>query len=112
MEFPTLVYRCPGNCQRKGGTYAWLPVKDEAQLDAALADGWFVTLPEAIQAHDLPQKPAIAPVIEALIVADAADNAPPNRDELEQKAKELGIKFDGRTSDKKLAASITEALNA
>lgn len=111
MEFPTLVYRCPGNCQRKGGTYAWHPVKDEAQLDAALADGWFVTLPEAIQAHDLPQNPNGKPVAEATKPV-VAEDAPPTRAELEQKAAELGIKFDGRTSDRKLAAVIEEALKA
>ncbi len=41
-------------------------------------------------------------------VADEA--APPTRAELEQKATELKIKFDGRTSDEKLAAKIADAL--
>jgi hypothetical protein len=39
------------------------------------------------------------------------DDAPPTRAELEEKAKELGIRFDGRTSDAKLAANIEAALN-
>jgi hypothetical protein len=38
------------------------------------------------------------------------DNAPPTREELEAKATELGIKFDGRYSDKKIAQMIDEAL--
>jgi hypothetical protein len=43
--------------------------------------------------------------------ADAvADDAPPTREELEEKARELGIKFDGRTGDKLLLKRITEAL--
>lgn len=35
----------------------------------------------------------------------------PSREELEAKAKELNIKFDGRMSDKTLNAKIEEALN-
>jgi hypothetical protein len=38
------------------------------------------------------------------------DNAPPTRAELETKARELGLKFDGRTSDKTLLRRITQAI--
>ena len=38
------------------------------------------------------------------------DNAPPTRDELVQKAKELGIRVTKRTSDEKLLEKITEAI--
>lgn len=38
------------------------------------------------------------------------DNAAPTRSELEAKAKQLGIKFDGRTSDKKLGQLIEAKL--
>lgn len=38
------------------------------------------------------------------------DDAPVTRAELEEKATELGIKFDGRTTDAKLAERIEEAL--
>lgn len=38
------------------------------------------------------------------------DNAPPTREELEAKATELGIPFNGRTSDKKLSGLIATAL--
>lgn len=103
MEYPSLVYRCPGAHQRMGGTYAYLPVQDEDEHAKASADGWFDTLPEAIEAHDNPK--AAEPV-----KAEPADDAPPTRAELELKATELAIKFDGRTSDKKLAAAIAEAL--
>lgn len=48
--------------------------------------------------------------VETVQVADLPEDAPPTRAELEQKATELGIKFDGRTTDKKLAAKIAEAL--
>lgn len=38
------------------------------------------------------------------------DNAAPTRAELEFKAKQLGIKFDGRTKDKKLGQLIQEKI--
>ncbi len=38
------------------------------------------------------------------------DDAPPTRAELEEKAKLLGIKFDGRTSNRKLGKLIEEAM--
>lgn len=38
------------------------------------------------------------------------ENAPPTREELEAKATELGIKFDKRTTDKRLLDKIAEAL--
>ena len=100
--FPTLVYKCPGAHQRPGGTYAYKGVKDEAEHAAALADGWFATLPDAIAG---PAPAGSAPG------ADPAD-APPTRAEIEQKAKELGVKFDGRTGDKKLSEAIAEKLKA
>ena len=37
-------------------------------------------------------------------------DAPPTREEMTIKARELGIKFDGRTSDKKLGSLIATAL--
>ena len=38
------------------------------------------------------------------------EDAPPTREELETKATELGIPFNGRTSDKKLSGLIATAL--
>ena len=40
------------------------------------------------------------------------DDAAPTREELEAKAKELGIRFDGRTGDKKLGQLIQDRLSA
>lgn len=91
MTFPTLVYRDKGPHYRIGGTYDYRAVPDQAAFDAALADGWRATLGEIVDG-----KPA--------------DDAPPTREELEAKATELGLKFDGRTNDKKLSAMIAEAL--
>lgn len=96
-QFPTLVYKGEGQHSRAGGTYDFAAANDQEDLDAKLADGWFTTLPEAIDAHD---NPAIA----------KPDNTPPTRAELETKAKELGILFGKKTTDVELGASITKAL--
>jgi len=101
MSFPTIVYRCPGDHQRPGGTYSYRGVADDEQLEAALTDGWFVTLGEAIDGKS------------SAIETDPAEpesNAPPTRKELEQQAKELDISFNARTSDEKLLERINEAL--
>ena len=84
-----MVYRSPG-AHRTGGTaYAFLGVDDAAGLKAALADGWHLTLPEAL---------------------GGVSEAPASRDELEQKAKELGVGFNSRTTDATLSQRIAEAL--
>jgi hypothetical protein len=58
-------------------------------------------------------KPAINVAINVEIDAvsePAFEDAPPTRPELEAKATELGIRFDGRTRDKKLGQSIQDRL--
>ena len=52
--------------------------------------------------------PMNAPTIE--VQNAPQDDAPPTRDELEVKATELGIRFDGRTGDKKLGQLIHDRL--
>jgi hypothetical protein len=51
---------------------------------------------------------------QALEVVDTVpeDDAAPTREELEAKATELGIRFDGRTKDKKLGQLIQDRLSA
>jgi len=44
--------------------------------------------------------------------ATADSNQQPTREELEAKATELGLKFDGRTTDRKLSEAILEKLKA
>lgn len=96
IEFPTIVYKTPGNHQRHGGTYDYRAASDYEELAALLSNGWFATLPEAIAGR------AAEPLPD--------DNAPPSREELEAKAVELDIKFDGRTTDKSLGEKIENAL--
>lgn len=99
MEFPTLVYKDKGPFQRPGGTFNYKPVADADGFDAAVADGWHASLEQAV-----------APKLEAKATEPANDNAPPTRAELEAKATELGLKFDGRTGDKTLSERIEAAL--
>lgn len=48
-QFPALVFKNSGPHQRAGGTYDHKSVEDEAEFDVALSDGWFPSLPEAIE---------------------------------------------------------------
>lgn len=54
----TLVYKCPGVHQMPGGTYSYLPVSTQEQLKAAIDDGYFATLAEAVEFHELDKKTA------------------------------------------------------
>lgn len=92
MKYQDIVYKCPGPHQRKGGTYAFRGVSSPEEHDQALQEGWFNTLPEAIEGKVI--------------------DVPPTRDELEQKAKELGVKFDKKTPDDVLAKKIEAILEA
>ena len=90
-EFPKALYRVPGHdVVTDSGPCAVRVVADADEQKAALADGWRLSSPEA----HAPQ---------------TASEAPPTRAELEQKAAELGIKFDGRWGDKRLAEAIAKA---
>lgn len=92
MEFPRLVYKLSGKHQRQGGTFDYFQVNDESEYKAAISGGWLNSLDES--------------------EVESNDNLPPTREELETKAKELGLKFDGRTSDAKLNTMIETALGA
>lgn len=117
QEFSTLVYRGFGKHQRKGGGFDFAPALSQDELDALLKDGWYATLPEAIEAHDTP-KPVekTAEKAEEKLpevqedVKEPEDKSPPTRAELEMKARKLGIKFDGRTGNVKLLMMINEEI--
>ena len=100
MDFePTIVYKPSGPHQRLGGAFDYKGVSTQEEFDAAISEGW-----HADYAEMLNPKPKVAPEPEP------ANDAAPTRAELEQKSTELGLKFDGRTSDKKLGEMIAEAL--
>lgn len=94
MKPNTMLYKAPGPHDIHGGKFDHVVVDDEFIQDK-LAEGWFLTTTEAAEAYAA-QKLA-APV-----------EAPDTREDMERKARDLGIKFDGRTTDKKLAFLIEE----
>ena len=47
-----MVHRCPGRHSVAGGSYDYIGVNDQQELDAVLAAGWSLTLPEAIERHN------------------------------------------------------------
>lgn len=93
MKNAHMVFRHPGPHLVDGISYEYLIVEEE-DVEAKVAEGWARSVPEAKALADTP----------------TVSVAPPTREELEQKATELKIKFDGRTSDKKLSAAIEEAM--
>ena len=98
MEFPVMLYRCPGPNQCQGGSFSHVAAVDQAEFDQRIADGWHASVPDALAP---PPKPEPLPV---------ADDAAPTRAELEAKAAELGIEVDGRWGDAKIAKLIADTL--
>jgi hypothetical protein len=91
-----LMYRCPGpHAGPDGKTYDFKGFESKAD---GLAAGFFVTLPDAIAG----KKPALPD--------PPAGDAPPTRAEIEEQAKKVGVKVDGRMSDKTLLKLIDDAM--
>lgn len=132
IELPAILYQSPGPHKKPGGgTYRIVGINTQEELDAKLLAGWFASSAEAIEAAGdkattpkrvaewrlkakakktkkrRPSKPlGWKQPVPVLVIEDA----PPTRAELETKAKELGIRFDGRTRDKKLGQLIHDRL--
>jgi hypothetical protein len=98
MKNATMLYKCPGPHEIHGGHFDTIVVDADAEgaLEAAIADGWHLTTPAALEASHAPKEPD--------------DNAPPTRDELIAKAKELGLTFGPNTASKKLGEMIEAKL--
>ncbi|MCX6989445.1 MAG: hypothetical protein NTX49_00005 [Chlamydiae bacterium] len=98
-DFPKILYRTPGRHKKpRGGTYDYKGAADQEAFDDLTAKGWFSSYQDAVIGNT---KAVEKPIDE---VSD------PTRSELESKADELGVSYDGRTSDKKLAERIAKAL--
>lgn len=98
--FPVHVYKSPGIYPARGGkTYNLESVANEEELEAMQDKGWHLSRADALNPPKVEQK-----------ATEPDDEGAPTRAELEQKATELGLKFDGRTSDGKLGKMIAEAL--
>lgn len=101
MQEATMLYRAPGPHEIDDAhlDYTIVDAAEEGAIEAAIADGWFLTSPAAKEAYAIAQ------------VAKEA-NLAPTRAELETKATELGIKFSAKTTDEKLSELITASLGA
>jgi len=135
-DFPRMVYISPGMSTTRGGTFDYTVANDEEGLAHLLASGWFETIAEALagereepEVEDVPEpeaEPEPEPVVEVVeeepAPVEAVEPEPepepepdyniePTREELEMKATELGLQFDGRTSDNKLRQRIEDHLD-
>lgn len=131
MDFPRFVYLSPGDVRTAGGAcYRYVVVNSMAEMSQRLAQGWFETEAEAIEAagdeaylfglndeqYDrmlavLAKKSKKAPPAPKPEPEPAEDESPPTRAELEEMATRLGVRFDGRTNDALLARRIEAKLN-
>lgn len=112
-EFPKFVYVCPGPFVGPlGVTFKTETAHDEKAHGALIGEGWFASLPEAVEAYLAP--PPAPRIVEAVDVTDDGvdDDAPPTRKEMMIKAEELGIVVDRRWSDKTLSQKILDAIDA
>jgi hypothetical protein len=110
VDFPTILYRVPGAHSGNGFTYDYAGALDQKAADALKAQGWHETLADAVSPPSV--EPAVSEPEPDPEPDVPDDDAPPTRAELEAKANELGVKFDGRTSDAKLLAKIDAAIVA
>ena len=106
IDFPTILYRVPGPHKKpRGGTYKTIGATDQDAFDDLTSKGWFPSYEAAIS--------TVAGKAAPNVVEQPIDEVSgPTRSELESKASELGVSYDGRTSDKKLAERIAKALEA
>jgi hypothetical protein len=96
MKNPTMLYKAPGPHQIHGGHFDHIVVDDD-QIEATLAAGWHLTTTEAKAAHEA-------------ALQDAADSAPPTREELKRKADELNLQYPSNVPTEKLSAMVEAAL--
>lgn len=114
-----IVYKVPGKNYGPGSkTYDWMAVNSEDEFNKAVNDGWFNTLEEAIEGKVKKRERArnddgeyIGDDLSTPDINEAyVDKAAPTRDEMEAKAKELGLEFRKNISDKKLLKLIDKQL--
>ena len=108
IQFPVLLYKCPGGWPGDGFTFGARGANDQGEFDAAVSDGWHATVPEAVEAWKAPQPSPTA--VETPEASLPPLDAPPTREEIEAKAAELGITVHHKHSDSTLLKKIDDAL--
>ena len=112
VQYPTLVFKKNNVHPDHGRPYAFKQVWNDFDREALLSTGWSATIKEAISGKPKPKVEAKPEPIQDPVATVPNDDEPPTREELEAKAKELGINFDGRTSDAKLLKRINHHLES
>lgn len=130
MQFPCFVYRSPGTLRHSSGaTYKTEWAQTETEYLDLRSSGWHGSVQEAIadagsaaflshlskaQAKRVQAlkpwdklKPEPVKAVESNPETEPVADAAPTRKEIEQQATLLGIKFDGRTTDKRLLDRIS-----
>lgn len=113
----TMLFKAPGPHEIHGGNFDYVVVPDE-DIEAKIADGWFLTTPEALAAKQATDQEAVVAakakrreeMVEELARDSMADpdNAPVTKAELQQRCRDLGIEFDARWG----VARLNEAISA
>ena len=104
-DHPKMLFRFGSQMIWDGKRLDCVVAESEAHEQELKADGWLAS-DEVVKV--VLDEPKSEPAKVDETVHD--DNAPPTRDELERKARELGIKFDGRWGDRRLADAIEAKL--
>ena len=114
-----IVYKVPGKNHGPGSkTYDWLGVHSKEEYEQAIEDGWFNSLVEAVNGKAEEQERArnvdgeyVGDDLTTPFKNEAYQEVAPTREEMEAKAKELGISFKKKTKDKQLLALIEDKLS-
>lgn len=95
-NYPRMLYKVGGTSpqQVQEGVVGTMIVNDVSEEDDAAEDGWHRT---TIEAFDADKSSKSEPAEESQ-----------SRTDLEKKAASLGLQYDGRISDKKLAALVDQ----
>lgn len=105
IKYPNLAYKCPGTHHCPGGTYDYRQVSNENELRAAIEQGWYPTLQWACQGGEIKASDVLGD-----IEPETDATTPPTREEMEEKAKELGLQFPKNIKDETLLKKIDEAI--
>lgn len=109
MKFPNLVYKKGGPHKCKGGTYDYLAVTNAQDLEKALKNGYVDSLESITHPEDYnARKKAHTKEVSKETNEETVQEVEISREELELRAKELGIKFRNSVTDEALAAKIAE----
>lgn len=111
--FPLLVYRDAGTCQRPGGMYSWLCVRDVEELAVAAEEGYYPTIdlavskPEDFTWDGYAEEQGWIPPEDHGSDEEPEEEAPaPTRAELEAYLTENGVEFSDSESYEELATKV------